>query len=214
VVSTQSLLAFAGLAFVLVVIPGPSVLFTIGRAITVGRRVALLTVLGNAVGVYLQVVAVAVGLGAVVLASATIFTAIKLIGAAYLVWLGVQAVRHRHDIATALVPAGESARPGAWLALRDGFVVGVANPKTIVFLAALLPQFADPARGSIALQMMLLGVCIPVFGVLLDSVWALAAGAARDWFGRSPRRLAAVGGTGGLVMIGLGASLALTGRKD
>ncbi|MEV0078517.1 LysE family translocator [Nocardia neocaledoniensis] len=213
-VSTQSLLAFAGLAFVLVVIPGPSVLFTIGRAITVGRRVALLTVLGNAVGVYLQVVAVAVGLGAVVLASATIFTAIKLIGAAYLVWLGVQAVRHRHDIATALVPAGESARPGAWPALRDGFVVGVANPKTIVFLAALLPQFADPARGSIALQMMLLGVCIPVFGVLLDSVWALAAGAARDWFGRSPRRLAAVGGTGGLVMIGLGASLALTGRKD
>lgn len=213
-VSTQSLLAFAGLAFVLVVIPGPSVLFTIGRAITVGRRVALLTVLGNAVGVYLQVVAVAVGLGAVVLASATIFTAIKLIGAAYLVWLGVQAVLHRHDIATALVPAGESARPGAWPALRDGFVVGVANPKTIVFLAALLPQFADPARGSIALQMMLLGVCIPVFGVLLDSVWALAAGAARDWFGRSPRRLAAVGGTGGLVMIGLGASLALTGRKD
>ncbi|GEM31730.1 lysine transporter LysE [Nocardia neocaledoniensis NBRC 108232] len=213
-VSTQSLLAFAGLAFVLVVIPGPSVLFTIGRAITVGRRVALLTVLGNAVGVYLQVVAVAVGLGAVVLASATIFTAIKLIGAAYLVWLGVQAVRHRHDIATALSPATDSARPGAWPALRDGFVVGVANPKTIVFLAALLPQFADPARGSIALQMMLLGVCIPVFGVLLDSVWALAAGAARDWFGRSPRRLAAVGGTGGLAMIGLGASLALTGRKD
>ncbi|WP_280301849.1 LysE family translocator [Nocardia neocaledoniensis] len=213
-VSTQSLLAFAGLAFVLVLIPGPSVLFTIGRAITAGRRVALLTVLGNAVGVYLQVVAVAVGLGAVVLASATIFTAIKLIGAAYLVWLGAQAFRHRHDIATAFDPARDSPRPSAWVALRDGFVVGVANPKTIVFLAALLPQFVDPARGSVAVQMMVLGVCIPVFGVLFDSVWALAAGAARDWFGRSPRRLAAVGGTGGLVMIGLGASLALTGRKD
>ncbi|MFC4127983.1 LysE family translocator [Nocardia rhizosphaerae] len=213
-VSAHSLLAFAGLAFVLVLIPGPSVLFTIGRAITVGRRAALLTLLGNAAGVYGQVVAVAVGLGAVVLASATIFTAVKLAGACYLVWLGVQALRHRHDIAADLTAGAGGGGRGAGAAVRDGFVVGLTNPKTIVFIAALLPQFADPATGSVVAQMMVLGACIPLFGVLLDSVWALAAGAARDWFARAPHRLAAIGGTGGLVMIGLGTSLVFTGRKE
>ncbi|KAF0847773.1 LysE family translocator [Nocardia caishijiensis] len=213
-VSSGALASFAGLALLLVLVPGPSVLFTIGRALTAGRRTALLNVVGNAVGVYLQVVAVAFGVGAVVTASATVFTAIKLIGAGYLVYLGIQSFRHRTQLrdALAIEPDGRDRR--AIAALRDGFVVGLANPKTIVFLAALLPQFVDPTRGAVAQQMLILGLCIPLFGLIFDSLWAVAAGSARSWFARSPRRLAAVGGTGGLVMIGLGASLALTGRKD
>lgn len=206
--------SFAGLAFLLVVIPGPSVLFTISRALTTGRRSALLTVVGNAVGVYAQVVAVAFGLGAVVMASSTVFTAIKLVGAVYLVYLGVQAIRHRADLHATLHTGADSGDHASVSVLRDGFVVGFANPKTIVFLAALLPQFVDAGRGAVPQQMLILGICIPAFGLVFDSIWALAAGSARSWLARSPRRLAAVGGTSGLVMIGLGGSLALTGRKD
>ncbi|MFI1237076.1 LysE family translocator [Nocardia salmonicida] len=212
-VSSAHLVSFAGLAFLLVIVPGPSVLFTIGRALTVGRRSALMTVLGNAIGVYGQVVAVAFGLGAVVATSAAVFTAIKLVGAAYLVYLGVQAIRHRDALRTAFhaEQSVDSHHPA--LALRDGLIVGVTNPKNIVFLAALLPQFVDTTH-AVPQQMLILGLCIPVFGLIFDSLWALVAGSARSWFARSPRRLAAVGGTSGLVMIGLGTSLALTGRKD
>ncbi|MBF6080067.1 LysE family translocator [Nocardia cyriacigeorgica] len=212
-VPLHSLIAFAGLAFVLVVVPGPSVLFTIGRAITVGRRAALLTVAGNAAGVYVQVVAVAVGLGAIVTTSSTVFMAIKLAGAGYLIWLGIQAIRHRHDMVATVSAAMPSQRRTMMTALRDGFVVGFANPKSIVFLAALLPQFVTTSAGAVPVQMMLLGLCIPVFGLIFDSIWAMAAVAARTWFGRSPRRLAAVGATGGVIMIGIGTSLAFTGNR-
>ncbi|MBB5917259.1 threonine/homoserine/homoserine lactone efflux protein [Nocardia transvalensis] len=213
-VSADHLLGFAGLALVMVVVPGPSVLFAITRALTLGRRVALVTVVGNAVGVYLQVVAVAFGLGALVATSAGVFTAVKLVGAIYLVYLGVQAFRHRGNLAESLSAQVTVDRRGTLAVLRDGLVVGFANPKSIVFLAALLPQFVTLDTGGVPGQMLLLGACIPVFGLIFDSGWALVAGAARGWFTRSPRRLAAVGGTGGLVMIGLGTSLALTGRKD
>ncbi|WP_326833956.1 LysE family translocator [Amycolatopsis rhabdoformis] len=206
--------AFAALTFLMVVVPGPSVLFTISRALTVGRRDALLTVLGNATGVYTQVVAVAFGLGVVVTTSATVFTVIKLAGALYLVYLGVQAIRKRRKLADAMATAVRTT-PGRTLSvLRVGFVVGFANPKSIVFLAALLPQFVDPAAGSVPAQMLLLGLCLPVIALATDSAWAVVAGTARTWFARSPRRLELVGGTGGLVMIGLGATLAFTGRKD
>lgn len=213
-VSWGQLMSFAGLAFLIVLAPGPSVLFTISRALTTGRRSALLTVVANSGGVYAQVVAVAFGLGALVVASATAFTVIKLVGAGYLVYLGVQAIRHRGTLWESFQAGTPPTTRGTVAVLRDGFVVGFANPKTIVFLAALLPQFVDPARGGVPQQMLVLGLCIPAFGLILDTLWALAAGSARTWFARSPRRLAAVGGSGGLVMIGLGASLALTGRKD
>jgi len=203
----SAVLAFAALSLIMIVIPGPSVLFTIGRALTVGRREALLTVLGNATGAYLQVVAVALGIGVLVERSAAVFTAVKLVGAAYLIYLGVQAIRHRRRVTDAL--AGAVPRIGPARAFRDGVVVGFANPKTIVFLVLALPQFTDNSA-----QMLLLGALFPAIAVLCDSVWALAAGTARTWFARSPRRLRMIGGTGGLMMIGLGASLALTNRKD
>ncbi|GHF38248.1 threonine/homoserine/homoserine lactone efflux protein [Amycolatopsis bartoniae] len=213
-VSPGAFAAFAALVFVMIVVPGPSVLFTISRALTVGRRDALLTVAGNAAGVYTQVVAVAFGLGVLVRTSAAVFTVIKLAGAGYLVYLGVQAIRHRRGLADAL-SAAVPTTPGRTLrVLRDGFVVGLANPKSIVFLAAVLPQFVTPSAGRVPLQVLLLGVCLPAIAVLSDSAWALVAGAARSWFARSPRRLALIGGTGGAVMIGLGVGIALTGRRD
>ncbi|GAA4526415.1 LysE family translocator [Amycolatopsis samaneae] len=213
-VSTGHFWAFAALTFLMIIVPGPSVLFTISRALTVGRRDALLTVAGNAAGVYTQVIAVAFGLGAIVTTSATVFTAIKLCGAGYLCYLGVQAFRHRRRLADAFA-AEVSVTTGRTLTvLRDGFVVGFANPKSIVFLAAILPQFVDAHAGPVPPQMLLLGVCLPVIALVCDSGWALVAGTARGWFARSPRRLRMVGGTGGLVMIGLGTTLAFTGRKD
>ncbi|HVV13097.1 LysE family translocator [Amycolatopsis sp.] len=213
-VSPSHFAAFAALVFLMVVVPGPSVLFTISRALTVGRRDALLTVIGNAAGVYLQVVAVAFGLGAIVEGSAAVFTVIKLVGAAYLIYLGVQAIRHRRKLSEAFGSAVRTVPGSAPRVLRDGFVVGLANPKSIVFLAAFLPPFVSPAAGPVPVQMMLLGLCLPVIAIASDSVWALVAGAARDWFASSPRRLELVGGTGGLVMIGLGAGIALNGRAD
>lgn len=206
------LLAFAVVSLVFVAIPGPSVLFTISRALTLGWRPALLTVVGNAVGVYVHVIAVAVGVGAMVERSVAAFTVLKLAGAAYLAYLGVQAVRHRRavaDLLTAPVAGTRSRR-----VVADGFVVGVSNPKSIVFFAAVLPQFVEPAAGLVPVQLLVLGLVSICAALVSDSVWAVVAGAARDWFGRSPRRLAAIGGAGGLVMIGLGVRLAFTGRKD
>ena len=121
-------------------------------------------------------------------------------------------MRHRRSLSAALdapVVAQNARRM-----LRDGFIVGVSNPKSIVFFAAVLPQFADRSAGHVPVQLLLLGAVFMAIAVISDSIWAIAAGTARTWFARSPRRLEMIGGTGGLVMIGIGASLALTGRKD
>lgn len=98
--------------------------------------------------------------------------------------------------------------------MTEGFTVGVTNPKTIVFFAAVLPQFVDRGHGHVAVQMLILGLVFNAIAVASDSVWGLAAAGARDWFARSPRRLSLVGGIGGLTMIGLGVTVAVTGRKD
>lgn len=212
VVPISNLVAFGAIVTVLIAVPGPSVLFTISRALTVGRTAALFTVVGNAGGEYLQVIAVAVGVGQLLERSTEVLTVVKWIGAAYLVYLGVQAIRRRRSIAGALNAQVPEVSPRR--AVRDGFVVGVTNPKTIVFFVVALPQFSNPASGPVAVQMLLLGALFPPIAILLDSAWAVAAGTARQWFASSPRRLAAIGGTGGMVMIGLGLGLAVNGRKD
>lgn len=208
--STSQLAAFLVASILFIQVPGPSLLFTIGRALTVGRRDALLSVVGNGLGLLTQVAAVALGLGALVAASAEAFTALKLAGAAYVVYLGVQAIRHRSDARAALgAPAGSSRR-SAWGSVRTGLVVGATNPKTIVFFAAFLPQFVD-GRAAAAPQLLLLGAIFGVLAVCSDACWALVAGRARDWFARKPERLDGLGAAGGLMMVGLGATLATTG---
>jgi threonine/homoserine/homoserine lactone efflux protein len=211
-VETERVLAFTAMTLVVVAIPGPSVLFTVGRALSAGRRAALLTVVGNAAGAYVQIVAIALGVGALVATSITAFTVIKLVGAAYLVYLGVQAIRHRKVRTGALAIDIALTRTGK--VLREGFVVGLTNPKMLVFMAAALPQFVDRGAGHVPLQMLTLGLLVPIITVSLDSMWAMVAGTAREWFARSPRRIEVLGGTGGLAMIGIGASLAISGRKD
>ena len=209
---TTHLLAFTLTALVLIAIPGPSVLFTVSRAISLGRVAGVATVAGNTVGAFTQVVAVAFGIGPLVERSVALFTAIKLAGACYLVYLGVQAVRHRRSLAAAL--GAEVERKTAVRIVLDGFLVGVTNPKVIVFFAATLPQFVDRQSGHVPAQIILLGAIFAGVALISDSTWALAAGTIRSWLSASPRRLELLGGTGGLAMISIGVGLALTGRKD
>lgn len=208
-----SMVAFSALAFALIVVPGPSVMFVVSRAVALGRRAALTTVLGNAVGVFAQVLLVAVGLGAIVERSIAVFTIVKLAGAGYLVWLGVQAIRHRRQLANAFSEPGVTVQTPRSV-FRDGFVVGIANPKAIVFFAAILPQYVNPTGAAPQLQMLVLGLIFVLVALASDGAWALAAGTARGWFAHSPKRLTRLGAIGGTAMIGLGCHLAFTGRKE
>lgn len=210
-VSPGALATFALASFLLIVVPGPSVLFAVSRGVAFGRRAALLTVAGNAAGAYTQVLLVAVGLGALVQRSVTLYTVVKLAGAAYLVYLGVQAIRRRHD--HGVVAPGGAPKSRRRL-LVDGFIVGVANPKVIVFFAAMLTQFVDPHGAPMMLQMAVLGLVFVLIALVSDGAWGVMAGSARGWLSGSPRRLSTLTGAGGVVMIGLGVRLAVSGRTD
>ncbi|MGZ0150040.1 LysE family translocator [Kribbella sp. WER1] len=211
--SAHHLIAFAITAFIIIVVPGPSVLFIVGRALAVGRREAVLTMIGNTLGAAVMLVLIAAGLGTLIAASAIALTVIKLGGAAYLIYLGVHAFRSRKSLAEALA-TGVKPSSGR-MTVRQGFLVGVTNAKTAVFFAAVLPQFVDKGASSPAwVQILILGAVFNLIALCSDSIWAFVAGTAREWFARSPRRLELVGGTGGLMIIGLGASIAVTGTKD
>ena len=136
---------------------------------------------------------------------------LKLLGACYVVYLGVHAIRQRRAVARALDAAVLPRRTRR--IVLEGFVVGATNPKGAVFFAAVLPQFAAPDRGHVPLQLLALGVVFVAMALLSDGTWAVAAGTARSWFARSPRRFELVGGAGGLAMIGVGVTVAVTGRK-
>ena len=215
-VTTQQLLAFGVAAFIIIAIPGPSVLFVIGRALAYGRTVALLSVLGNSLGLFVVMALVALGLGPVVAESAVLFTTIKLAGAGYMVWLGVQAFRHRRAIRVEQADGAEwGAATMRWqLAIRQGFVVGVSNPKAFMMFAAVLPQFVETSSGHVTAQMFVLGLLAFTIGLLSDGLWGFLASQLRHWFNASPGRGRALGAVGGVSMVGLGVGLALTGRPD
>ena len=225
-----NLAAFTLAAAVLIAVPGPSVLFVIGRSLSAGRRVGLLTVLGNALGMLPQVLAVAAGVGALLAQSVVAFTVLKTVGALYLVYLGVQAIRHRHHTtatptapttattatATATTATTDTRHPAevpASRSLREGFLVGVTNPKSAIFFIAVLPQFTAPATGPVWSQVLVLGTIHLLIGLAFDTAWALTAGAARGWLTRDPRRLPRLGATGGVMMIGVGGAIALSKRQ-
>jgi threonine/homoserine/homoserine lactone efflux protein len=209
--STGHLLAFAATAFIVILIPGPSVLFVVARALAHGRRVAVLTVVGNALGEYVQVVAVAFGIGALAEQSVLAFTVLKVVGGCYLIYLGIKTFRERRSLAAALFAPVE-ARSDARSFLQ-GWIVGVTNPKTVVFLAAILPQFVNEGTGNVPGQILLLGLIFAAMAIVCDSGWAFAAGGFRSWFSRSPKRLELVGGTGGLAIMAIGAGLLVTGPR-
>jgi len=210
-VPVSHLLTFVVAAALLIALPGPSVLFVIGRTLAFGRRAGLLSVVGNASGMLVQTSLVALGVGAIVAQSIVVLTVIKFAGAAYLVFLGIQAIRHRGRESA---PDTQAPPRSALRLLGEGFVVGVTNPKSIVFFVAILPQFIDPHAGSIPLQLAELGLVFVILALLMDSTWVFTAGAARRWFARSPRRVSQLGVVGGVAMIGLGGALAVSGAKS
>ena len=211
-VSVGHLLGFALASLVLIVVPGPGVLFVVGRALAHGRRTALATALGHAGGNFAVAACVAVGLGAVLERSVQAFVIVKVAGALYLVWLGIHAIRHRRSLAGSMAGAGEPR--GGWRAARDGALVGITNPKAYILFGAILPQFVNRAAGDIPGQMLLLAVVSVAIGAVSDSCWGFAASAVRAWFASSPRRFELVGGAGGLAMIGVGVTVAITGRQS
>lgn len=212
-VTMHQVVAFGLVALVVIAIPGPSVVFTVARALTYGRSVALINVVGNSLGLLVALVLVVLGLGELVATSDLVYEGVKLAGACFVVYLGVQALRHRHAISVS--GEGHTGPPlGRWTALRQGFLVGFTNPKGYVMFVALLPQFVDRSRGQVSLQLLVLGLIAFVIGLCSDSLWALLASQLRRWFNASPRRGRALGTVGGVSMIGLGLAVAVGGRPD
>ncbi|HWE15492.1 MAG TPA: LysE family translocator [Solirubrobacteraceae bacterium] len=210
---TDHMLAFLITVYVLILIPGPSVLFVVSRGVALGRRAALATVLGNTTGLALQLALVVLGVGSLLARSDTVYTVVKLIGAAYLVLLGVRSIRDRKQLAAVLDQAVIAPR-SLIRTIREGVVVGATNPKGVLIFTAVVPQFIDRSRGHATLQLISLGLICMLVALLSDSAWALASGAARQWLGSSPRRLQRLSVGGGLTLVALGAGLALTGRKN
>jgi threonine/homoserine/homoserine lactone efflux protein len=209
---THHLAAFFVTVYVVVLIPGPSVIFIVSRGIALGRRAALATVLGNSCGFATLLLVVSLGLGAIIERSDAVFVTLKLIGAAYLVYLGVRNVRDRKALAKLLGVGGITPKPMARI-IREGYVVGVTNPKGLIIFTAILPQFIDRSQGHATLQLLTLGAICIGLAMISDGAWGLGSGTARAWLGRSPRRLERLSATGGVMLVGLGVGLAATGRQ-
>ncbi|MFC3029700.1 MULTISPECIES: LysE family translocator [Roseomonadaceae] len=204
------LAVFLAAAIVLAVTPGPGIFYVAARTLAGGRAEGVASSFGTGLGGMAHVVAGGLGVSAIVLASAELFTALKLVGAAYLVWLGVRTIQSaRRDVATSL--NGGSVPPiGQRRAFREGVVVEALNPKTAAFFLAFVPQFVDPAAGHVALQFVVLGFVSVTLNTLADIVVAFAASGIRDGAAARPtliRRLREASGAG-MVALGLGLALA------
>lgn len=203
----NTVVRFAVAAFIIIIVPGPSVIFTVSRGIILGRRAAVANVVGNTLGAITCAVAVSIGLGPVISTSRLFFDVLKIVGAGYLVYLGFVSFRDRRKLSALL--DGAVAPVDTRTVIRQGFIVGVTNPKIYVFFAAVLPQYVDRSTGSTITQMLVLAAVFAAIAFLSDCVWGIAAGTIRRWFSDSPGRLEAIGGLGGLAIMGLGFRLAL-----
>ena len=190
-------------AMIIILAPGHSVLFIIARAIAWGRLTAVATAAGNVTGAFILSLMVAFGLGPILQRSEIAFIAVQVIGGFYLIYLGIDAVRHSKIHAEDMVNQGEI-RPSAFRSARDGFWVGALNPKGLVFFAAILPQFLDRDSGNVTAQLVLMGATFSVLAFFSDGSWGLIAGTVRQWMATSPSRLVTMRRIGGLVMMTLG----------
>ena len=198
---------FCSAALVLLIIPGPSVLYIVTRSIDQGRRAGFISVLGTHAGSLVHVAGAALGLSALIVSSALAFSAVKYLGAAYLVWLGVRRWRSGDHFGLA---ADRPSVPTSRL-FRQGFVVQVLNPKTAVFFLAFLPQFVDADRGSVTVQVLVLGVLFIALGLVSDSTYAIAAWAIGSALRGSTRARRAERYVSSGVYVGLGLSTAVAG---
>jgi threonine/homoserine/homoserine lactone efflux protein len=206
VIIPSRLIEYIIAAMIIILAPGPSVLFIIARAIAWGRKVAVVTVAGNVSGAFVLSSLVAFGLGPILQRSELAFIAVQWIGGLYLVYLGIDAIRKRKVHAADMTNQGQ-VEPTVFQSIRDGFMVGVLNPKGLVFYAAVLPQFIDRDRGGITGQLLFLGALFSVLAFFSDGGWGLLAGTARAWLAGDAGRLEKLRATGGCVMILLGASV-------
>ena len=190
-------------AIIIILAPGPSVLFVIARAIAWGRATAVATVAGNVMGAFSLSVVVAVGLGPILQRSDLAFTSVQVLGGCYLVYLGITAIKHSQIHASDMTNQGD-VRPSKWKSMREGFWVGALNPKGIVFFAAILPQFVDRGAGKITSQLILMGAIFAVLAFFSDGGWGILAGTIRNWLATEMHRLVKMRVTGGTVMIILG----------
>ena len=200
-----SVTVFTGAALVLLLTPGPAVLYIVARSIDQGRRAGLVSMLGVHVGTLVHVAAAAAGVSALLAASATAFGVVKYLGAAYLIYLGVRRLRDRPQ-GTAAAPRRAPLRR----AFADGVVVNVLNPKTALFFVAFLPQFVDVSRGHIGAQILALGALFVLLGLITDGGYAFTAGTAAGWLRSHPRLLAGERWISGGLYIGLGVAAALS----
>lgn len=206
--SASTLAVFAAASFALIVVPGPSVLYIVGASISQGRRAGLTSMLGVQAGGLVHVFAAAIGVSALIASSAEAFNVVKFAGAAYLVYLGVQRIRHAGE------DDHEQQAPRSHAHLfRQGVVVNILNPKVAIFFVAFLPQFIDPAAGAPGLQIVVLGLLFLLIAMISDGTYAVLAGTAAEHLRgsfRSRQRLDRISGT---IIIGLGAVAALTGHR-
>lgn len=207
-IDSGHLAAFFAVAAVLIAVPGPSVVFVVSRGVALGWRGGVATAIGNESGLLIQVLIVAMGLGVVLERWAAVLDAVKLIGAAYLIFLGIQQFRHRENLAVAAAAATEPKKPAT--IVREGLVVGVTNPKGVLIFTAVLPQFIDRQDGNVSLQLLILGLICIVIALVSDCTWGLLAGSAHVWLQRSPRKLETIGAASGVALVGLGGYLALS----
>ncbi|MBK7896378.1 MAG: LysE family translocator [Candidatus Promineifilaceae bacterium] len=196
-------------AGLLIVAPGPAVLYVVARSVDQGKLAGIVSVLGIALGAVVHSLAAAVGITAVLAASALAFSTIKYLGAAYLIYLGLTTLLKKPDPQEKIVV---EAKP-LWQIFRQGFVVNLLNPKTALFFLAFLPQFADPARGSVPLQTFILGLIFVAIALLSDSVYALLAGQLGGWLKQSATFQQRQRYFSGLVYIALGVGTAVSGSK-
>jgi threonine/homoserine/homoserine lactone efflux protein len=202
---TQFLIA----SMVIIIVPGPSVLFTLARGVAWGRSVAVLTVLGNTIGTLLLSIVVAFGLGPLLSHSKVFSVVLQVAGGLYLGYLGIHALRHRHEHAQAMTER-EAQRPTKRRIVQQGFVVGILNPKSLVFFAAVFPHFVNRSSGHITAQLVTFGFIFCVMAFCSDGTWGMIAGTAREWLSSSPARLVAMRTIGGGVMCSLGTLIVLS----
>jgi len=196
-------------AIIIIIAPGPSVLFVIARAVAWGRKVAVLTVAGNVSGSLVLSTLVALGVGPILQRWHVTYIAVQWAGGLYLMYLGLDAIRKRAVHAADMTNQGPIA-PTVRQSIRDGFWVGVLNPKAIVFFAAVLPQFVDIDDGAVTSQLIFLGLVFCVLAFISDGTWGLLAGTARAWLATDAKRLERLRAAGGTIMIILGVAVLIS----
>jgi threonine/homoserine/homoserine lactone efflux protein len=206
--ATGTLALFAAAALALIVVPGPAVLYIVAQSIDRGRLAGVVSAFGVAAGGLVHVAAAAIGLSALLVSSATAFTVVKLVGAAYLVGLGLVTLVRRREPNPGVPPVERRLRR----VFAQGAIVNVLNPKTALFFIAFLPQFVDRDAGSVAGQILVLGLLFVALAVLSDALWALAAGTASQHLRGNRRFLAVQRWVSGSVFVGLGTLTAVAKR--